>query len=361
MSEFSLDDQSQITLDGVKFEAQRELGRGGNAAVYEVHGHGRRFALKIPLADRSDPVQIGDYNSATASLLAEAEIKPARGLVTGTFATVEDEHGRVVAGLLMPKADTSLANELDRSPNRLKRGPYFDDDNRIAAIMQHVACGLQTLHQRDKLVHRDIKPENILLFKVGQNERAAVGDFGSARPIGSPNMLGGTTLGYSRPENEATDKRPSFSHANSPKDDVYALGATLFVLETQRPISVQGDQAVVAMPWGNMRTTVETAVHDQDLQAVRIQLCSFSGGAKAVEPERRAELLNAYLAKPQKNPMMDAAIAHEMRAENFADKLPVAERSIANQALEKREHDAGTRLAALRKQPEPSQAQRMVR
>jgi serine/threonine protein kinase len=105
----------------------------------------------------------------------------------------------------------------------------------IARIGAQVADALDYAHKR-KVIHRDIKPHNILLDALGN---AWITDFGLAKlkqaeDESTARALGGT-LRYMAPER--------FQGISDGRDDIYALGATLYEFLALRPIFEAHDPA----------------------------------------------------------------------------------------------------------------------
>jgi len=98
----------------------------------------------------------------------------------------------------------------------------------IARIGAQVADGLDYAHKR-KVIHRDIKPHNILLDALGN---AWITDFGLAKlkqeEDHSTSQAFAGTLRYMAPER--------LQGKSDGRDDVYALGATLYEFLALRPI-----------------------------------------------------------------------------------------------------------------------------
>jgi len=155
-----------------RYTVQRELGRGGMAAVYLADDlkHGRQVAIKVL------------HPELAAVLGAERflkEIEIAAGLTHPHILPLHDSGE--ADGLLyyvMPYVEgESLRDRLDRETQL-----SLEDVTRIAS---EVADALSYAHARD-VVHRDIKPANILL----SGGHALVADFGIARAVSE---AGGTT------------------------------------------------------------------------------------------------------------------------------------------------------------------------
>jgi serine/threonine protein kinase len=89
---------------------------------------------------------------------------------------------------------------------------------------------LQYAHDKAHIVHRDLKPGNLLL---DVDNDLKITDFGIAASANESitRLTGGTTGGtleYMSPQ-QAQGDRPT------PRDDLYALGATLYELLTSEP------------------------------------------------------------------------------------------------------------------------------
>jgi len=345
-STYEMEIGSEITVGKTQCRVIRPLGRGGQATVYDVQDltTKRHYALKVPNADATDFDQVAEYREAVVCLNREARVSKGKGLVPSKFHQVRDAEGREVAGLSMPIAACSIAQEA-RRPSKSGKGVRQFSDDQIASVAQQAAGALQSLHE-EHYVHRDVKPENLLMFNYGTtNEKVMLTDFGSTRVDGSKASVYGTTVGFERPEQRAEGYHHAFQKPVSPKDDVYALGATMFELRTKSPPEVNHGKAIVALPFGKLRSVVETACHGQDLNDVRVQLCGFPSGAAVVEPNRRFELMHHYLqSEQQQNPQLDLAIARNMKEEGFSDNLGSEDKDLYLRRLQSREAAALDRI-----------------
>jgi serine/threonine protein kinase len=103
----------------------------------------------------------------------------------------------------------------------------------VARIGAQIADALEYAHRR-KVIHRDIKPHNILLDALGN---AWITDFGLAKfkeeEDRSTSQVFAGTLRYMAPER--------FQGKSDGRDDIYALGATLYEFLALRPIHTETD------------------------------------------------------------------------------------------------------------------------
>ena len=194
-----------------RYRIERELGRGGMAAVFlaEDLKHHRRVAIKV--LDPEVGAAIGSERFLreieTVARLTHPHILPlfesgaADGLLYYVMPYVEGE---------------SLRDRLTRE----KQLPLED----ALKIAREVADALSCAHSRG-LVHRDIKPENILL----EEGHAVLADFGVARAVATAGGEKLTATGIS----VGTSAYMSPEQASGGRDldgraDLYSLGCVLY-------------------------------------------------------------------------------------------------------------------------------------
>lgn len=206
------------------YELVRLLGRGGAGEVWEAVLHGpsgfrKQVALKLLRADRVD-------DAAEEELLLEAR----RGALL--------HHPNIVQTLDLGRVDGAwfVAMELIAGATVLELGRSGPLPGRaVLDIGVDTCAGLQHAHELvvdgrpAGLVHRDIKPANLLVDPSGL---VKVADLGIATLLGRPDAPAGTP-GYMPPEQLRGD--PVDARA-----DVFALGATLYLLAARRPLFRRG-------------------------------------------------------------------------------------------------------------------------
>ena len=192
-----------------RYTIRRLLGRGGMGAVYRAHD---------PVIDREVALKIlpGDSDIANERALAEAQ---AQGRVNHpnivtVYDAVKTQDGVFIAMELMSGCVEDLLTET---------GPLSVE--KAVSYLLSASRGLQAAHQVG-LIHRDIKPANLLMSSEGT---VKIGDFGLARTIGSETVSGHAPLAgtphFMSPEQCRSEKVDV-------RSDVYALGATLYMLLT---------------------------------------------------------------------------------------------------------------------------------
>ncbi len=184
-----------------RFEARRELGRGGMGTVMAAFDTvlRRDVAVKVLAGARSrDPV-------ARTQLLEEAR----------TIARLS--HPNIVRVLEVDVAAGCIVMELvsgESLEGRLARGELAPAEIRRIAVQ--LLGALEAAH-RAGVLHCDIKPANVLLDEEGTVRLA---DFGVARLAEARERHVAGTPAYMAPE--------CFEGAFDVRTDLYALGATLF-------------------------------------------------------------------------------------------------------------------------------------
>ncbi|MFT5050415.1 MAG: serine/threonine protein kinase [Chlamydiales bacterium] len=108
-----------------------------------------------------------------------------------------------------------------------------------------IACGMEELHSRYRVVHRDLKPQNVLIHGETERLTAKITDFGITRELAdrgdSPTRIG--TPAYMAPE----------VHRGVDADfrsDIYSYGATLSWMVTGAPAFDPARAGSVRGPFG---------------------------------------------------------------------------------------------------------------
>jgi non-specific serine/threonine protein kinase len=204
-----------------RYRIERELGRGGMAAVYlaEDTKHRRKVALKV--------VDTPEGNE-TARARFEREIAIAAGLSHPHIVPLFDS-GVSKDGLfyVMP----FIEGETLRA--RLHREPRLPLDEALR-LTREIASGLAHAHQHG-LIHRDIKPENVLLA----DGIALVCDFGIARAQGAAPGEGDTSFLTQDGARVGTPRYMSpeqiLGEELDARSDLYALALVLYEMLAGRP------------------------------------------------------------------------------------------------------------------------------
>ncbi len=199
----------QPEIIGGRYRVESAIGRGAMGTVWLC----RDETLHRVVAVKQVGLLPGE--SVTDSARALREARSSAGLshphVVTVFDVVEDA-GHI--WLVMEHVPGRSLSQIIKQDGAL-------DPATVAEIGAQVADGLAALHAAGTM-HRDVKPGNVL---IRDDDIAKISDFGIARTAGDQTLTGagyvtGTPSYFS----------PALAHgdAPSPKDDVWALGATLY-------------------------------------------------------------------------------------------------------------------------------------
>jgi predicted Ser/Thr protein kinase len=191
--------------------------RTGQAEVYRVVHPGLARDMVLKLAHR--PVEPGVRHEIIKEARILADLKHPN-LVQVFDLDFLDDRPYLVMEYIRGRSLDQIASE-----GRLK-------PRRAAALLAKVAAAAEYAH-RHGIFHRDIKPKNILVDEHGEPKLI---DFGMAR-LGhawteDPGRPGGT-FAFMAPE-QARVESPEDQQKVGPKSDVFALGAVLYFLLTDR-------------------------------------------------------------------------------------------------------------------------------
>ncbi len=220
-----------------KYTLERLIGVGGMAAVYAArHRNGARSAVKVlhPAIAKDENIRARFRNEGYAAnkvghpgavRVLDDDVVPvgAEGDDAGTVYLVME----------------LLEGESVHVRARRAGGSLPEDD--VLSIAHGVLEVLEAAHGQG-IVHRDLKPDNLFLSEEEGRSRVKVLDFGVARIAdgAARTTAVGTTLGtpsYMAPE-QARGQRDLVDG----RSDLFALGATMFRLLTNRRIH-EGDAA----------------------------------------------------------------------------------------------------------------------
>ncbi len=208
--------QAQLqTLFGAELVVERELGRGGMAAVFLAFDPAlqRRVAIKLLLPEAIVDVSVVERFLREGRTVASLDHPHVVRVMS-----VRSHQG--TSAIVMQYVDGPSLDVVLQQQGRLS----IEEAGRLLA---QVAAGLQHAHDRG-VIHRDVKPANVLIDRDG---RAIVTDFGIARrddgstPTKTGFILG--TVDYMSPEQRAGERV-------TPATDQYALGVMAFELLTGR-------------------------------------------------------------------------------------------------------------------------------
>lgn len=202
-------------LFGADLDLERELGRGGMAAVFAAFDPvlQRRVAVKVLLPEVAQDASMADRFLKEARTVAALQHPH---VVTVYSVRSRDGVHAIVMELVDGRGLDAVLAERERLPLHV-----------AGMILAQTTAGLQHAHDRG-VIHRDVKPSNVLIDRAG---RAVVSDFGIARRDGAPRTtetgLVFGTWAYMSPEQRSAE-------AVTAATDQYALGVMAFEVLTGR-------------------------------------------------------------------------------------------------------------------------------
>lgn len=207
------------------FSLDKEIGRGGMAAVYlgEQHQPKRKVAIKIVSPQGNDPKILDDLKKEGDTVAQFSH----PNIVTVYACGVVDHYYYLAMEIL---AGGDLKQKIESGLTELEA---FN-------IMIDMGKALEHAHKRETL-HRDIKPENILFHEDGQ---AVLVDFGIAKAQNSVSEFTrvGAVVGtphYMSPER-------ALGKEIDERSDLYALGVVLYEMLVGKKVFEGGDTFAVS-------------------------------------------------------------------------------------------------------------------
>lgn len=211
------------------YEIERFLGEGAFAEVYRVrHRFLGRQAIKV---FKRPGMNMEDIQELLGEAILLSKIGHPNIVRVFDANTLESQRG--------PHGYFTMENVSGGSLQKFwqSHGNRFVPLETTLDLIKQVCRGMAVAHaENPPIVHRDIKPQNILVGYETDGLRARVGDFGLAKKVNPLTLLATTagTLGFKPPEAFSDSK------SDSPATDVWAIGATLYLLLTDRlPLDIQ--------------------------------------------------------------------------------------------------------------------------
>lgn len=199
-------------MDNGRYRLTHKIGEGGMATVYLARDLSLRTDVVIKKNSQSQTMRDRQQFEAEANVMVkigENPDRPASLPIVRDYFVEQDGEQYLVMQYIEGEDLRSL----------VKRVGALDEKNVLYWLPQ-LLDAIEFLHQqKPPIIHCDIKPDNIRVNTNGK--RAYLVDFGIANAWG-----GYGTPGYAPPE--------QYSGQADPQTDIYALGATLYVLLSGR-------------------------------------------------------------------------------------------------------------------------------
>ncbi len=213
-----------------RYVLEKILGRGGMGIVWLA----RDLRLDRVVALKVLPDEVF-YDQASREDLKN-ETRKSLELTHPNIVRIHDfAEDETAAAISMEYVDgATLSQWRIQSPNKVLEAEA------LGPWVLEICDALHYAHQSAKLLHRDLKPANVM---VNARNQVKITDFGIACSLHnslsrvSIRQSSSGTLAYMSPEQ-------MMGEAPSPRDDIYALGATLYEVMTSKPPFYEGDIAL---------------------------------------------------------------------------------------------------------------------
>ena len=264
----------------------KSLGTGGTATVYEaVHRNGRRVAVKVLHPELA-------HHPAVRERFQCEGYAANRVRHPDAVAVLDDgEEPDGTAFLVMELLEgESLAKRL------ADRGPLSAVE--VAATAASVLDVLAAAHDNG-VVHRDVKPANIFLTNDG---RIKLLDFGVARvaELAGTNVITQTGSTVGTPAFMAPEQAAGHTHDIDALTDIWAVGATMFQLLTQRLVHVgSSTNSTVVAAATTPAPRLQTVAPDVPLAIARVVDRALAFGRGERWPNARSMRRALLLACPE--------------------------------------------------------------
>ena len=273
------------------------IGSGGMGAVYladDTRLRGRQCALKetIPRPNVSEAAAQAarDQFYQEASILAQLD-HPSLPKVSDFF-SIDDRDYLVM--------DYVPGQNLLEIVNDTRRETRFLNQETVLGWADQLCDTLIYLHSRRPVVlHRDIKPANI---KLTPDNRLKLVDFGLVKPLDpdDPNTLTGLQGAGSLPYAPLEQYVDHLGHTDA-RSDVYALGATLYHLLTNKTPASAQERFLVPESLPNPQT-VNPEISAGVAEAILFAMAPHPKDRPASVEQWRQYLRGSMSTSPMSNP-----------------------------------------------------------
>lgn len=232
-SEDALAVEADIKLCGGKYELKKVLGKGGFGITYL----GRHTGLDKPVAIKEyfpkdvfrrgeNGTQVSYSNKAASRKNIERFLREAR-----TIASLKHEGIVSVSDVFEENGTAYYVMDYIEGQSLENRGRMSEAT--ALKYVRQVADALKHIHSRN-ILHMDIKPANIM---INSDDHAVLIDFGISKHYnGQGSIESSTVVGYSAGYSPVEQMTPGGVSFFSPATDIYALGATVYrIVSDKKP------------------------------------------------------------------------------------------------------------------------------